>query len=212
MDGRFTRFGRKADVVTIEEFTRSALRLEMGLTTRANERDQVNGTPVPSGTDPLAEPEVDDRTVELLTDFTRFLAPPAPAPALTKEKADSLATGSRLFHQLGCASCHTPAMHTGSTDVPAVSNKTVHLYSDLLLHDMGPELANVCAYDAEPRELRTTMLMGLQHRSFYLHDGRATDLRDAILAHGGEAQAARNAFARLHWLRQQYVVIFLRSL
>ena len=211
-DGKFTRFGRKADVATIEEFTRSALRLEMGLTTRASDRDLVNGLAVPSGTDPLAEPEVDDRTVELLTDFTRFLVPPAPAPALSKEQADTLAAGSRLFHQLGCASCHTPAMRTGSTDTPALSNKTVHLYSDLLLHDMGPDLVNVCAYDASPRELRTAMLMGLQHRSFYLHDGRATDLRDAILAHGGEAQAARDAFARLPWLRQEYVVIFLRSL
>jgi CxxC motif-containing protein (DUF1111 family) len=120
--------------------------------------------------------------------------------------------GKRLFHQVGCTSCHTPAMRTGPSDVAALSHKTVHLYSDLLLHDMGPDLANVCAYDAAPSELRTSMLMGLQHRRFYMHDGRAIDLRDAILAHRGEAQAARDAFARLPWLRQEYLVIFLRSL
>jgi CxxC motif-containing protein (DUF1111 family) len=77
---------------------------------------------------------------------------------------------------------------------------------------MGPKLANVCTYDATPQELRTGILMGLQHRSLYLHDGRAIDLRDAILEHGGEAQTARDAFARLPYLHQEYVVIFLRSL
>jgi CxxC motif-containing protein (DUF1111 family) len=211
-DGRFTRLGHKSDVATIEEFTRSALRLEMGLTTRASESDRIQGNAVPTGTDLLAEPEVEDRVVSLLTDFTRFLVPPAPTPARSKEQADTLAAGSRLFRQVGCASCHTPAMRTGRSDVPALSDKTVQLYSDLLLHEMGPDLANVCAYDAAPDELRTSMLMGLQHRNFFLHDGRAIDLRDAILAHGGEAQAARDAFARLPWLRQEYLVIFLRSL
>lgn len=211
-DGRLTRFGRKADVATIEEFTRSALRLEMGLTTRSNERDLVNGAAVPPGVDPAAEPEVDAATVDLLADFVRFLAPPAAAPPRSAAHADTLARGRRLFDQLGCARCHTPAMRTGSHDKPALSRKTVNLYSDLLLHDMGPSLANVCAHDAAPRELRTTALMGLGHRQFYLHDGRAMDLREAILAHGGEAQAARDAFARLGWLRQEYLVIFLRPL
>lgn len=211
-DGRLTRFGRKADIATIEEFTRSALRLEMGLTSRLSDRDLVNGAAVPADIDPAPEPEVDAATVALLADFVRFLAPPAPAPPRSAAHADTLARGRRLFGQLGCAGCHTSAMRTGSRDIAALNRKTVNLYSDLLLHDMGPSLANVCAHDATPRELRTTPLMGLGHRQFYLHDGRAMDLRKAILAHGGEAQAARDAFARLAWLSQEYLVIFLKSL
>jgi CxxC motif-containing protein (DUF1111 family) len=77
---------------------------------------------------------------------------------------------------------------------------------------MGPGLADICASDAAPTELRTAMLMGLGHRQFFLHDGRAFDLREAILAHGGEAQAVRESFARLSWLHQEYIVMFLRSL
>jgi CxxC motif-containing protein (DUF1111 family) len=211
-DGRLTRFGRKADFATIEEFTRSALRLEMGLTTRSNERDLVNGRAVPPGTDPTTEPEVHGLTVDLLTDFVRFLVPPAAAAPRSPAHEDTLARGRRLFGQLGCAGCHTPAMRTGRGTMTALSHKTVDLYSDLLLHDMGPGLANVCTHDASPAELRTMPLMGLQHRQFYLHDGRVMDLREAILAHGGEAQAARDAFARLAWLRQEYLVMFLKSL
>ena len=201
-DGRLTRFGRKADIETVEEFTRSALRLEMGLTTRTSDRDLVNGAVVPAGVDPKPEPEVNAATVALLADFVRFLTPPAPAAL----------RGRRLFDELGCARCHTPSMRTGTREIGALSHRTVRLYSDLLLHDMGPGLANVCAHDASPQELRTTPLMGLRHRQLYLHDGRAMDLREAVLAHGGEAQAARDAFARLSWIMQEYLVIFLKSL
>lgn len=211
-DGRLLRFGRKADVATIEDFTRSALRLEMGLTTQHTERDLVNGAIAPAGTDPAPEPEVNPATVDLLADFVRFLVPPATAARPGREYADTLARGRRLFAGAGCTGCHTPSMQTGSHDNPALNRKTVNLYSDLLLHDMGPDLATVCALDAAPGELRTTPLMGLGHRQFFLHDGRALDLREAVLAHGGEAQAARNRFARLDWLSQEFLVIFLRSL
>jgi CxxC motif-containing protein (DUF1111 family) len=211
-DGRLTRFGRKADIATIKEFVRSALLLEMGLTTQESDEDMVNGRAAPPGTDPVDEPEIDQQTMELLADFTRFLAPPAGKPPRSGAQADTFATGGRLFEQMGCSNCHRPAMRTRSSDVAALSNKSIQLYSDLLLHDMGPKLANVCTYDATPQELRTGILMGLQHRSLYLHDGRAIDLRDAILEHGGEAQTARDAFARLPYLHQEYVVIFLRSL
>jgi CxxC motif-containing protein (DUF1111 family) len=211
-DGRLTRFGRKADIATVEDFTRSALHFEMGLTHRPGDRDLVNGVVASGDIDPAPEPEVDAVTVALLADFVRFLAPPAAAAPRSAAHADTLARGSRLFGELGCARCHTPAMRTGRGAPTALSRKTVNLYSDLLLHDMGPGLANVCAPDASPAELRTTPLMGLQHRQFYLHDGRAMDLREAILAHGGEAQAARDAFARLGWLQQEFLVMFLKSL
>ena len=212
LDGRLTRFGQKADIATVEEFTRGALRLEMGLTSRASDHDVYNGAPVATGVDSAPEPEVDSATVHLLTDFVRYLAPLAAEAPHSRAHADSIERGRQLMDQLRCTRCHTPAMQTGATENPALSHKTVRLYSDLLLHDMGPRLANVCTRDASPREMRTAALMGIGRRQFYLHDGRANDLRDAILAHGGEAQASRDAFARVPWLVQEYIVIFLRSL
>ncbi len=211
-DGRLGRLGRKAEFATLREFIETALRLEMGLTTRAEDRETFNGRPVPQEADPTPEPEVDSATVDLLTAFVRFLAPPAPLPPRSGPQRDTLEAGRRLFEGLDCTSCHVPTMRTGPSPIPALDRKTVALYSDLLLHDMGSELANVCAFDASPRELRTAILAGLSSRSFYLHDGRAIDLRDAILAHGGEAQGSRDAFARLSWLRQEYVIRFLQSL
>lgn len=212
-DGRLGRFSRKAELATIMEFIDTALRFEMGLTTPLKtEEETINGTAVPPETDPAPDPEADQRTLELLTAFVRFLAPPAPAPPRSDAHRDTLEAGQQLFDELDCAECHTPSMRTGPSDIPALDRKTVRLYSDLLLHDMGPELADVCGYTATPAEVRTEMLMGLAHRELFLHDGRASDLMEAILAHGGEAQRARDAFADLPWLRQQYVLSYLRSL
>ncbi len=211
-DGRVMRFGWKADVTTLDEFTRSALHLEMGLTTAPDQRDFVNGAAPPAGTDLVGEPEVDARTIELLTAFSRYLAAPARVAPRSSAHADTLEAGAQVFEDIGCTGCHTPAMRTGPHAVQALSEKTVYLYSDLLLHDLGPDLATTCAVDASPTEVRTAPLMGLQHRRFFLHDGRALDLREAILAHGGEATAARNRFAALPYLVQEYLVLFLRSL
>lgn len=211
-DGRLLRFGWKADVATLDEFTRSALHLEMGLTTAADQGDLFGGAPPPQGTDLALEPEVDERTLDLLTAFTRYLAAPARVAPRSPEHADSLDAGARVFDEIGCTKCHTPAMRTGPDPVEALSNKTVYLYSDLLLHDLGPDLATTCAVDAAPSEVRTAPLMGLQHRQTYLHDGRTIDLREAILAHGGEAATARNRFAALPYLVQESLVRFLGSL
>ncbi len=212
-DGRLTRFGRKAEAATLFEFIDTALRFEMGLTTPLKtDEETINGNPVPSESDPAPDPEVDQRTLNLLTTFVRFLAPTARIPIRSNAHRDSLDAGEKLFHDLGCGTCHTPSMQTGASDVPALHRTTLSLYSDLLLHDMGPDLADVCGYDAAPSEIRTEMLMGLQHRQRFLHDGREIDLADAILMHGGEAQRARDAFARLSFLEQQLVLAFLRSL
>ncbi|MCH7717359.1 MAG: hypothetical protein IH876_14600 [Gemmatimonadetes bacterium] len=212
-DGRLARFSRKAEVATLLEFIDSALRFEMGLTTPLKtEEETINGMPVPPETDPAPDPEVDERTVALLTAFVRFLTPPARAIPRSEAHRDSVATGQRLFDGLGCTACHTPSMRTAPSEIPALDRKTVNLYSDLLLHDMGPALADVCGFTATPAELRTEMLMGLRHRPFFLHDGRSFDLREAILEHGGEAQRARDAFSGSGWLAQEYVVMFLLSL
>ena len=212
-EGRLARFGQKAEFETIQAFIESALRLEMGLTTPHDTSEPgMNGGPLLPHTDPVPEPEVQQGAVDLLTAFVRFLAAPAPLAPRTAAHGDTLAAGQRLFGALGCAGCHTPTLRTGPSDVAALNRRRVDLYSDLLLHDMGPALADVCGRTADPAEIRTAPLMGLRHRDRFLHDGRTGDIGEAILAHGGEAQKAREAFARLPWLAQQHVLTFLRSL
>jgi len=210
---RLGRFGRKAEVASIVGFVANALQLEMGLTSpRYPVEAGFNGRPLPAGTDPAADPEIDLATVELLADFVRFLAPPNRGTPPTEEREQSAARGERLFGELGCPSCHVPTMRTGPSDVAALDRKTVALYSDLLLHDMGPDLADICGIDAAPSEVRTQPLMGLRFRDRLTHRARALDVRDAILLHGGEAQRARAAFAALGFLRQQDLVSFLQTL
>jgi len=213
VDGRLARFGRKGDFATIQEFIESALRLEMGLTTPgAPEEPRINGRPVPAGIDPAPDPEIEQSTLHLLTAFVRFLAAAAPAAPRSAAHADTLTAGRRLFTEVGCAACHTPAMRTRASGVLPLDRKWVGLYSDLLLHDMGARLADVCGHAASPAEIRTEPLMGLRHRSRFLHDGRTGDLREAVLAHGGEGERSRRTFARLSWLRQHQLLTFLHSL
>jgi CxxC motif-containing protein (DUF1111 family) len=211
-EGRLARFGRKADTGTLEEFTVGALTLEMGLTSPALPVESgFNGGALPPGTDPTPDPEVDAVLVAQLVDFVRFLAPPAPASRGAAHR-DSVDQGRWLFTSLGCDACHVPTMTTGPSDVAPLDRKRVALYSDLLLHDMGPDLADICGVGAAPAEVRTELLMGLRHRDSYMHDGRTHDLAEAILRHGGEAQAARDAFAALHDLTKLYLLVFLKSL
>jgi CxxC motif-containing protein (DUF1111 family) len=212
LDSRIARFGRKAEFATIEDFSATALHLEMGLTNRRHPRDLINGKTAPASTDPVPDPEVSDETVTLLSTFVRFLAAPRPPPARSRAHADTVREGRRLFDALGCPACHTPTMRTGQNEIPALANRTVPLFSDLLLHDMGSTLADVCGPTATPFEVRTEPLMGLGSRDRFLHDARTDDITEAILDHGGEARKARDGFARLAWIRQQYLVIFLKSL
>jgi uncharacterized integral membrane protein (TIGR00698 family) len=113
--------------------------------------------------------------------------------------------GGRLFSQAGCAKCHVPALLGRSGEVT--------LYSDLLLHDMGPALDDkIVQGNALGMEWRTMLLTGLGMRQRYLHDGRATTLRDAILAHGGEAEIVRNRYFRLDEAQQREIMKFLGEL
>lgn len=227
-DGRAARFGRKGEAATVEDFVDTALRFELGFTTPAHPAEEPrNGVPVPPEADPMPDPEIDQQTLELLTDYVRFLAPPAPAGAdvdagLAPEapagaEAD-LAQGGAIFRQIGCESCHREQMRTGPTPAdPArhpdpLANQTIRPYSDFLLHDLGPALADVCGRDAAPAELRTAPLWGLRHRRRFLHDGRASDLASAVAAHGGEATAARDAFSALPPEGRAALLRFLASL
>lgn len=212
-DGRLGRFGRKADRATVMDFVDTALRFEMGLTTPTDpeERAMVGFVFTPA-VDPAPDPEVDRIMMELLTDYIRFLAPPPRHVSPDSVARREAERGEELFHEIGCASCHVPSMRTGRNDIPALHRKQVNLYSDLLLHDMGPRLTDVCGPAARPEELRTEMLMGVGHRRSFLHDGRATSLYEAVLQHGGEASGARQAFEALGRVAQEWVIQFLRTL
>jgi CxxC motif-containing protein (DUF1111 family) len=211
-DGTLARFGQKGSHATIRSFIEGALLEEMGLTTPAYPEElRVGSTPAPAGADPAPDPEFDEARISLLIDFVRYLAPPAPeAPG--GDDARRIEEGRRRFTEIGCAGCHTPQLVT-RTDAPApLAGKTLRLYSDLLLHDLGADWAGICSPSASPTEVRTAPLMGLRHRPLLTSDGRAGTVEDAVERHGGEAAAAAAAFARLSPDRRDALLRFLLSL
>ncbi len=211
-EGRYARFGHKGEFVSIEAFVAGALLMEMGITSPIHPAEARGTADLPAEADLAADPEVDSTAVARLVDFVRFLAPPprrVPPDAEARRVVDQ---GHQLFVRLGCADCHVPRLRTGRSDVRALDRRDVELFSDFLLHDMGPDLADVCGRDASPSELRTTPLAGLGSRRMFLHDGRALGLEDAIRAHGGEATAARVAFDSLSPILQDALIRFLRTL
>lgn len=212
-DGRVGRFGQKADHATLKDFVETALRTELGLTTSGRPAEEsVGGAALPPGVDPAPDPEMSGDQVALLVGFVRFLAPPPPARAPTFAERDSVRRGRRIFSQLGCENCHVQEMRTGRSDVAMLDRKVIPLYSDLLLHDLGSDLADVCGPSASPSEFRTARLLGLRFRLRFLHDGRAPTLEEAIGLHGGEAGAARERFLALSYGMKQYLFEFLTSL
>ena len=198
VDGRIGRFGRKAAVATLFDFNAGAFPQEIGATTPLSPVEEtINGTPVPPDTDPAPDPEVSRVDIENVTAFTRFLAPLAPPSIHSYQEQELVNRGQALFASLKCAVCHVPQMTTGPHTVKALDRKPVKLYSDLLLHDMGPALADICLEQAQPSEFRTEMLMGLRFREHYLHNGTVKTIREAIERHDGEAQYSRDKFNAL---------------
>ncbi|MGD8278573.1 MAG: di-heme oxidoredictase family protein [Gemmatimonadota bacterium] len=211
-DGRFGRFGRRGEFASLRDFVAGALLLEMGLTTAEHPvEERRNGEPNPAGWDPATDPEISADSLDLLVDFVRFLAVPA-MPAGSPAFEDTLRAGRRAFDRAGCNACHTPTMTTGPGPDPALDRKTVALYSDLLLHDLGPALNSICGLGAGPSEFRTAPLMGLRLRQPFLHDGRAASLEEAIAAHGGEAEPSRTRFDGLDPAARQALLRLLRAL
>jgi CxxC motif-containing protein (DUF1111 family) len=212
-DGRLGRFGRKATFADLLSFTQSALHGEMGITTRSFPKEEPpGGQPLPEGTDPAPDPELSDTVVEQITNFVRLLAAPQRERPANSAARDSIRFGEQVFVQIGCAACHTPVLRTGDSPIPALHRKTVRLYSDLLVHDLGPEMASVCAPNALPSEWRTSPLMGLRFRLVFLHDRRTSNLDGAIRAHGGEAERSRDHFLVLPPEQRALLLRFLRSL
>ena len=231
-DGTITRFGWKAQNKSLLMFAAEAYNVEMGITNQLfpQERDETPGclfNATPEDTlnfTPASKPTSNPNTavpsdIEAFADFMRMLAPPTPAPG-----SPSTVNGRALFAKIGCAHCHTPSFTTGrmiasgSSRVPsaALSNQTVNLFSDLLVHHMGRGLADgITQGGAGPDEFRTAPLWGVGQRVFFLHDGRTNNLVEAIEAHrskDSEANRVIDHFNRLKAQERQDVVNFLRSL
>jgi CxxC motif-containing protein (DUF1111 family) len=221
-DGTVSRFGWKAQNKSLLLFSGEAYNVEMGITndlfmTERDEDPKCDYADNPNSiTDPDAGTPIDAiNSIEKFTFFMRFLAPPAPS-ATTPGGATSITNGKMLFSAVGCAQCHFPSFTTGKSAVAALRYKPVRLYSDLLLHNMGSGLADgVSQGAASGQEFRTAPLWGLGQRVFFLHDGRTSNLIEAIGAHassGSEANGSVQLYNALSEERKQDLVNFLRSL
>jgi CxxC motif-containing protein (DUF1111 family) len=202
------RFGWKCQVPSVHLFAGDAYLNEMGITSPSFPAEvRPQGQNLPPGADMVADPEdIGGVAVNRLTDFMRFVAP---APPLANQSP----TGRAAFLSIGCGACHTPSMTTGVDPVAALSNRTVSLYSDLLLHDMGPGLADgIRQGQASGSEFRTAPLWGIRFRPVLLHDGRASTIDEAIRLHGGEASNTIGRYRTLNRTAQQAIIDFVRSL
>jgi CxxC motif-containing protein (DUF1111 family) len=204
------RFGWKAQHSSLHLFAGDAYLNEIGITSASFPDENLpQGQPIPPGWGPTSSPEDEDDDVGKFTDFMRFLAAPGRRLPVTLQAQ----SGERVFNAIRCSACHLPQMNTGANTVSALANQPVRLYSDLLLHQMGASLADgIQQGKAKGDQFRTAPLWGLSRRSFYLHDGRASRLQDAILAHGGEASTARHRFVNLRSSDQNALLAFLNSL
>ncbi len=157
-DGRVGRFDRKAFVPTLGEFNGGAFVVEQGVTNPdVPVEETIGGEPIPEGVDPVPEPEIDQRAIDLTDAYVRFLAPPAP-----QKLSEAGRRGRKIFSKLGCDACHIRKLRTGDHPIKALRYVDVAAYTDLLVYDMGPELADICLGLATPCEFRTEPLMGLR--------------------------------------------------
>src|SRR2546426_4866194 len=227
-DGTIARFGWKAQNQTLLLFSGEAYNVEMGITNELfqQEREQKPSCQFVTVPNNVTDTETTDflaglSAIEKFAFFQRFLAPPTPSTN-TPGGPDSINNGRSLFVSVGCALCHTPTLKTGDSTVAALANQPVNLFSDLLLHNMGPGLADeILQGQAQGDEFRTSPLWGLGKRIFFLHDGRTDDLLVAIQEHKSagnlkfgpsEANAVINNFNQLNEGKKQDVLNFLRSL
>lgn len=215
------RFGWKAGQPNLNQQNVHAFSGDMGLTTRLRPMDdctaaQVDCLKAPNGNGADGEQEVSDNILRLIQFYTRNLAVPI------REDVDSpqVLAGKNLFHQAGCQSCHTPSFTTAADAAePELANQLIRPYSDLLLHDMGPGLAdNRTEFAASGQDWRTPPLWGIgltqtvSGHTQFLHDGRARNLLEAVLWHGGEAEAAKQHVLTFNAEQRAALLAFLNSL
>ena len=210
------RFGRKAQASSLIQQVSEAYQQDIGITNDfipvENSHPQAGGFAVG---DTVPDPEIPASTVLEAVVYVRLLSPPQRGEITSEVKE-----GEKIFKEIGCAACHVPTMRTGPHSVDPLDRVEAHIYSDFLLHDMGDELAdNRPDGSATGTEWRTAPLWGTRLTAdftggtpFFLHDGRATTLREAIRPHGGEAQKSKEAFFKLSEADQQALIAFLESL
>ncbi len=211
------RFGWKAEQPTVRQQCAVAFNGDMGLTTTLFPRENYTEAEgicsnLPSG----GNPEVSEEIFNAVVLYARLLAVPA-----RRDVTNSMVLrGQRLFQQLNCSVCHVPTLETGDVPgYPELSRQTIRPYTDLLLHDMGPALADHRqTFEAGGRDWRTSPLWGIglvgtvNGHQFFLHDGRARGLAEAILWHGGEAEQSKEQFRQLEKADREALVRFLESL
>ncbi len=215
------RFGWKAGQPNLNQQNVHAFSGDMGLTTALRPLDdctdvQVNCQQAPNGKGPDGEPEVSDNILRLVLFYTRNLAVPARRDVDTPQ----VLAGKNLFYQAGCQGCHTPSFTTKANAAePELANQVIRPYSDLLLHDMGDGLADHrTEFKASGRDWRTPPLWGIgltqtvSGHTQFLHDGRARNLLEAVLWHGGEAQAAQQQVLSFNAEQRAALLAFLNAL
>lgn len=210
------RFGRKATAISLLQQTAGAYLNDIGVTSELEPVEVFNPALGNRVGDSVADPEIPAETVNHVVFYLQTLR----APQRRDEQIPAVRRGEDLFKQIGCAGCHIPEMQTGTSGIAPLAYQKARLYSDLLLHDMGPELADQYPEgDASGTEWRTTPLWGLGivgnllgGTAFYMHDGRTSDLREAIRLHGGEADDPRSQYFNLPADDQAALLAFLRSL
>ncbi|GAA4875369.1 di-heme oxidoredictase family protein [Ferrimonas pelagia] len=227
------RFGWKANTPSVRVQSLGALRGDIGITNPLFPQESVAGTPlhedylartgyVDTGEDQQGAPEAD----QSFSDLVVFYAETLGVPARRNAEDSDVREGARLFAQLGCHRCHSPSFTTatseqlGGVDAPAaLLSQVIYPFTDMLLHDMGEGLADGRDdFLANGREWKTRPLWGIgltqtvNPSACFLHDGRACTLEEAVLWHGGEAQASRDTFAALVLQERAQLLAFLRSL
>ena len=223
-DGTITRFGWKAQNKSLVMFAGEAYNVEQGVTNELfpNERDETPGCMLnalpedstvltPNGTSISSASDYSSDLVNFAA-FARLSAAPVPAPATAMTQV-----GQQVFNQIGCNLCHSPSINSGSTLYSnGQSNVPVNAFSDFLVHNMGTGLADQVSQGlASGMQFRTAPLWGVGQRIFFLHDGRTSDMVQAIEAHrsqGSEANQVINNFNQLSNQREAALLAFLRSL
>ncbi|MCL9780236.1 c-type cytochrome [Vibrio sp. S4M6] len=211
------RFGWKAGQPTLMQQNAAAFNGDIGLTSalfpneNCTDKQEICAK-LPSG----GEPEVSNNILRFVEFYSQHLA----VPVRRNADNEQVQQGQSIFVQSGCAACHKTDVKTGFREgLPALSNQTIHPYTDLLLHDMGEGLADHRPeYLANGREWRTPPLWGIGYteevngHTYFLHDGRARNLMEAILWHGGEAENSKNNVLQLDHEQRDALIAFLNSL
>jgi CxxC motif-containing protein (DUF1111 family) len=204
------KFGWKAQVPTLFQFSGDAYVNEMGITNPffPDENCPNGDCTLIEECDPVPDPEDDGAAVAAFTDFMTLLAPAPVLPSTSDTNA-----GRGVFNSVGCQNCHTPQLRTGTSPIAALNRKNFSPFSDFLLHDMGSLGDGIGAQGrATQTEMRTAPLWGARFRTRFLHDGRASSIDAAIRAHAGQGQAARDSFVNLNATQRARLIAFVNSI